>query len=350
MSKRRPWFVGGAALAVAGLWAACGSEPKPSEATPKKPQPTEVASKTDSPKPTAQAHAPGPVVTPSLVVLGIAQDAGVPQTDCDCERCRAAAEDPMHRPRVSSLALMLDDGRSVLFDATPDLPAQLRHVAALRGERPGARGRRPVAGIFLTHGHMGHYLGLAHLGFESAHTDRVPVHGTERMLALLRDHAPWSQLVAKQEIELNELRDGQAVTLGVVDVVPVLVPHRAEFTDTLAFRFEGPERTVLFIPDCDPWSRWEPAALDALLDGVDVALLDGTFYSGDELPGRDLTKIGHPLMVDTMQWLSEQPDAPQVRFIHLNHSNPALTDGSAARQAIERRGFAVARRGEALAL
>ena len=345
MGKRRASLVESAAVMVCGLLLACEPQAKP---RPSKPQPTTIETKAAaelSPSETTE-----PVVTPSLVVLGIAQDAGVPQTDCDCERCRQAAEDPQHRPRVASLALMLEDGQSYLVDATPDLPAQLRHVAALRGERPGAHGRRPLAGIFLTHGHMGHYLGLAHLGFESAHTDRIPVHGTARMQALLRDNAPWSQLVAKNEIELHELHDGQAVKLGAVDVVPVLVPHRAEFTDTVAYRFVGPKRTVLYVPDCDPWSRWEPAKLEALLEGVDVALLDGTFHSGDELPGRDLSKIGHPLIVDSMAWLSERPEAPEVRFIHLNHSNPALTEGSSARQEIERRGFAVARRGETIAL
>ncbi len=283
---------------------------------------------------------------PAIVVLGVAQDAGVPQAGCDCTTCRAAAADPAASPRVASLALVLGDGRVFMVDATPDLPLQLRDIAALRGEASGSRSRKPVAGILLTHGHMGHYLGLAHLGFEAAHTDRIPVYGTRSMMTLLRDHAPWSQLVAKHEIELTPLSADTPVVLGDVRVIPVAVPHRAEFTDTVGYRFEGPAHTVLYVPDCDPWSRWEPGAQRALLHDVDVALLDGTFHSGDELPGRDLTAIGHPLIVDTMDMLGEQPRPATVRFIHLNHSNPALDPDGDVRRAIVSRGFGVATRGD----
>jgi pyrroloquinoline quinone biosynthesis protein B len=89
-----------------------------------------------------------------------------------------------------------------------------------------------------------------------------------------------------------------------------------------------------------------------LLESVDVALIDGTFYSGDELPGRDLSKIGHPLVVDTMDLLQERVSAGklEVWFTHLNHSNPALTPGSAALKALEARGFRVAYAGLELRL
>lgn len=251
---------------------------------------------------------------------------------------------------MASLALMLADGRAVLLDATPDLPWQLREIAAARPTEAELAPRRPVDAILLTHGHMGHYLGLAHLGFEAAHADRIPVHGTARMLALLRDDAPWSQLVEREEIVLHELRPGVAVGFDDLRVVPIEVPHRAELTDTLAFRIEGPRRTILYIPDCHPWSRWDAGARDELWDGVDVALVDGTFFSGDELPGRDLSAIGHPLIVDTMELLADPEARPDVRFIHLNHSNPALAADSDAAAEIRRRGFAVAHQGERIEL
>lgn len=312
------------------------------------PREAPLAEPTPTPTPTPTRS---PIARPPmLVVLGVAQDGGVPQAACDCPRCRMAAEHPENRPRVASVALAVDDEQWFLVDATPDLPWQLRDIAALRGDAPGTRTRRPVSGVLLTHGHMGHYVGLAHLGFEAAHVDHIPVYGTPSMLALLRDHAPWSQLVSLEEIELRPLTPGHPLVLGAVRVVPVAVPHRAELTDTVAFRFEGPQRTALYLPDCDPWARWDPEALDALLEGVDVALLDGTFYSGDELPGRDLSAIGHPLIVDTMAWLEERPAPVEARFIHLNHSNPALEPGSAQRRELQARGHAVAARGDAISL
>ncbi|MCH9688617.1 MAG: MBL fold metallo-hydrolase, partial [Deltaproteobacteria bacterium] len=288
-------------------WAMAGC----SDDSRSRPDVSRRAAVVDSPPVATPPVEPAPVAAvsdaridaPKLVVLGIAQDAGVPQAGCDCAQCRAAAEHPAARPRVASVALVLGDGRVFVVDATPDLPWQLRDVAALRGDPVGGRSRRPVDGIALTHGHMGHYLGLAHLGFEAAHADGVPVYGTASMLELLRSNVPWSQLVARQEIDLRPLSPGEALVLGSVTMIPVAVPHRAEHTNTVGFRFEGPRRTALYIPDCAPWSRWDPRRREALLDGVDVALLDGTFYSGDELPGRDLSAIGHPLIVDTMDWI-----------------------------------------------
>ena len=40
----------------------------------------------------------------------------------------------------------------------------------------------------------------------------------------------------------------------------------------------------------------------------------------------------------------------RVRFLHLNHTNPAQWPGTDARREIERRGFRVAERGEVIEL
>src|SRR5262249_19650490 len=121
-------------------------------------------------------------------------------------------------------------------------------------------------------------------------------------------------------------------------------------SDTMAFVLKGPRRTVLFVPDVDAWER-TPGLLDELLAGIDVAYVDGTFWDGSELPGRDLTEIRHPLMRDTMQRLAAfaraHPGA--VRFVHLNHANPALRDPPVQAR-IAAAGFAVAAQGESVEL
>jgi pyrroloquinoline quinone biosynthesis protein B len=58
---------------------------------------------------------------------------------------------------------------------------------------------------------------------------------------------------------------------------------------------------------------------------MDVALLDGTFFSAGELPGRDLQAIPHPLATDTAGRLMGVDC--EVRLIHLNHSNPLNDPG-----------------------
>lgn len=63
-----------------------------------------------------------------------------------------------------------------------------------------------------------------------------------------------------------------------------------------------------------------------MLERVDVAYIDGTFYDASELPGRDLTEIPHPLMTETLARLRGSPLLAKVRFIHLNQSNPLLRE------------------------
>lgn len=290
---------------------------------------------------------------PSVRVLGIAQDGGLPHAACRCDRCEAAREDPRRASGVSSLALIAPGpGKVYLVDAAPEITAQLNLLDDARRSPMGKVDRAPIDGVLLTHAHMGHYLGLSYLGFEAVSTKGVPVWASQRMGDFLRANGPWSQLVSQKNIRLHRATPEAPFTLeGGLKVTPFLVPHRDEYTDTLGYRVDGPNRSLVYIPDSAPWRKWK-APLKDRLKGVDIALLDATFYSGDELPGRDLSLIGHPLVVDTMELLQDRVTAGtlEVYFIHLNHSNPALTPGSAARKEIQRRGFHVARVGQDIPL
>lgn len=299
----------------------------------------------DAPAPqAAPAAAALPADGPALHVLGTAQDGGFPHVACTCARCDDARARPDRARRVASVAVVVDRA-AWLFDATPDLPHQLASLAAHTARPRGAVDRDPLAGVFLTHAHMGHYLGLAHLGFEAAHTRGTPVHASPRMAAFLAANAPWDQLVELDNIALRPLRDAPVELGGAVAVTALPVPHRAEYTDTLGFLVAGPRTTALYVPDSAPWSAWSPALPDVLTQrGVDVALIDGTFYSADELPGRDITGLAHPLMTESMDLLQPLVDARRVRviFTHLNHSNAALDPASPAAAEVARRGFEIA--------
>lgn len=248
-----------------------------------------------------------------LVVLGRAQDAGIPQLGCTQAACVDRRTGRVPPERVASLGLRhTGTGRAYLFDATPDLPSQLHTLT----------GGRAPDGIFLTHGHIGHYTGLMYLGRESISASKVPVYGTSRMGAFLRANGPWSQLVSLGNITVNELVPDRAVTLSDgVRVTAFLVPHRDEFTDTVGYLIEGPRRKALFIPDIDQWSKWD-RDIHALAGTVDYAFLDGTFASADEIPGRSTADIPHPMMADTRARLKGA--RAQLWFIHLNHTNPQL--------------------------
>ncbi len=305
--------------------------------------------------PAPAAASPGTSSAAVAVVLGTAQDGGLPQAGCDCARCAAARRDPGRRRHVASLALQLPaSGRTWLIDATPDLGEQLETVRRLRPHPAGGPDRQPVDGILLTHAHVGHYLGLAFLGFESVDSHELPVWASARMAAFLRGNGPWSLLVARRNIALREIQPGVPLQLAEgLGVTALTVPHRDELSDTLAFLVRGPRRTLLYVPDTDSWTAW-PLPLPELLrrERVDLALLDGTFHSAGELPDRDVRTIGHPLMTATMELLREpvRQGAVRVFFTHLNHSNPALDPDSPERRGLAAAGFAVLEEGQRLEL
>ena len=125
-----------------------------------------------------------------------------------------------------------------------------------------------------------------------------------------------------------------------------MVPHRDEFSETVGFSIDGPERSVVFIPDIDKWERWD-RRVEQLIVAADRAYLDGTFFDGQELPNRDIREVPHPFIIESIQRFVSLADTQRskVHFIHLNHTNPALAPDSSAAKAIRAAGMYVAEQG-----
>lgn len=259
-----------------------------------------------------------------LVVLGIAQDGGIPHIGCErgvCAEIRAGRRQP---EKVASLGVIdRASGRAYLFDATPDLPAQLHRLT----------GGRPPDAIFLTHAHMGHYTGLLHLGREALGARGVSVRATARMAAFLRANSPWNLLEAQGHVTIQTLEPGAALDLGDgLRVTAFTVPHRDELSDTVGYRIDGPRARVLFVPDTDRWETWSTSIRERA-EHVDLALLDGTFASPAEVQGRDIKEIPHPMMSVTRELL--RGSRARLFFIHLNHTNAELGARDVAREGME---------------
>lgn len=277
------------------------------------------------------------------VVLGTAQDGGVPHLGCRQPRCERARRDPAHARRVTSLGMIDSEAKQAyLIDATPDVRAQLDALGT-HPLAPGPVGRNPVHGLILTHAHIGHYTGLVQFGKEVMATRALPTWCTPSMRDFLQSNGPWSQLLRDGHLRTQELCDGELVPLTErLGIRPFPVPHRGEWSDTIGLELIGPAKRLLYIPDIDRWSDWD-VDLRTVVGACDIALLDGCFHDGGELPGRSMAEVPHPLMMDTMERL--EGVRTQVLFTHMNHTNPALDDDSPERRVLEARGFGVARDG-----
>ncbi len=274
-----------------------------------------------------------PVSSAKVIVVGIAQDGGIPQIGCTQKICKT------QKHYVSSLALVQQDSL-VLIDATPDLREQ---YAELIKRFPQTVSPNLFDGILLTHAHMGHYTGLLYLGKESISTRKVPVWCSAEMANFLTKNAPWSLLVSNGNIELHTFESGKQIQIGSLNITPVAVPHRKEFTDTHGFLIQGSHNALLYIPDIDSWDPVKTQINDWLSKST-YALLDGTFYSGDELPGRNMKLVPHPTIQNSVEFLNSIPQLKcQIFFTHFNHTNPLLDPDTVESKSFSKTSYHVAR-------
>ena len=277
---------------------------------------------------------------PYISILGTVQDGGLPHIGCQKLCCTSSSQELKQRLQVTALSVTQPKINStLLFEATPDIISQWNLLKNI----PSA--------IFLTHAHIGHYSGLIHLGREALGAKRIPVYAMPRMTSYLKQNAPWNQLISLKNIDLFQIEANSKNSIGQIHITPILVPHRDEFSETVAYKIEGPQKTVLFLPDIDKWSHWE-LELAQILKTVDYAFIDGTFFDESELNYRPLEEIPHPIVKETIALL--KPYSKKLRdkvyFIHMNHTNPMLNPKSKASKWVLEQGFNIAREGQTFRL
>ncbi len=284
-----------------------------------------------------------PSNSPYIYILGIAQDGGHPHAGCE-KKCCADIWEGKQGHFTTSFALIDPENKKYwLFEASPDIKYQLNMLKNHLGE-----GYKKVPnGIFLTHAHVGHYSGLIHFGKEVMQSKSVPVYAMSKMSNFLKTNAPWSQLVDLQNIKIRALREGFPIKLAKnISVEPIVVPHRDEFSETVAFDIKIASNRVVFLSDIDKWEHWSQSIKELVKD-VDFALLDGTFYDSGELNGRDMSEVPHPFVVESMELFSDlkAEDKSKIHFIHLNHTNPLLNKKSEQYKNLIKEGYKVAKLG-----
>ena len=274
-----------------------------------------------------------------VVVLGTAQDAGIPQIGCHCSNCSRAVSNTMYKRLISSLGIINQEtGNSFVIDCTPDfrdqyfildgirkkyLDRELYHEKITNSDNLG------IKVILLTHAHMGHYLGLTQLGKECAEVNDIHLFGTKKMVKYLNANRPYKDLIKNNNIRPITIEHGKTVSIDQnLTVTPFLVNHRQDYTDTVGFSIQGPNNKLLYAPDFDTITQ---PVLERI-PGSYISIIDGTFYQPDELsPRRDMRLVPHATILDTMKTLKPYHKKSRIFYTHFNHTNPVVdTDGTEA--------------------
>jgi len=281
---------------------------------------------------------------PYMMVLGVAQDGGFPQANCQKECCKAVFAQKIAKQFVSCIAVIDPISKDKwIFDATPDFTQQFHLL-----NQESTEGK---ISIFLTHAHIGHYTGLMYLGREAMGTNKTKVYVMPKMRSFIEKNGPWSQLVSLQNIDLQPIKEDSIVVLNErLSVLAFKVPHRDEFSETVGYKIFTKNKSLIFIPDIDKWQKWN-RNLEEMIKSVDYAFLDGTFYKDGEI-NRPMSEVPHPFVTETMDLLKNLPatEKAKVHFIHFNHTNPVMNPKSLENKEVRQKGFKVAFQGEKVGL
>ena len=285
-----------------------------------------------------------------LVVVGIAQDGGVPQAGCSCERCVSALNDPDKILYPVSCVIRGSDGSVHLVEATRSLSPQLGIASASLG-----MGDSLIPdSVILTHAHLGHIDGIGQFGKEAMGQTGVPLFASSSVIRVLDERRLSTPFKANETLAGASFRPTEGCGF---ELEFVRVPHRDEYSDTHAIKVIGPNHSLLFLPDHDNWGQTlDQVGAVSIREwlssmGVGFAMIDGTFWSDDELGGRDMSLVPHPTISESLELLGERRDGdPEIIFIHLNHTNPAIDGTSNQAKYLSSLGWSIGEQGSTMLL
>ena len=261
-----------------------------------------------------------------VTLLGVAQDGGRPQPGCFRECCLDAYEDPSLVRHLTCIGIVGADYSTHLVESTRDMAWQF----GCWSRSDPVEG--PLTSLWITHAHFGHVDGLGLFGKETIATRGLPIHCSTSFSRLLEKDVHWSTMVNQGVLSPRPFLSEKPVKAypdSGFKITPISIPHRSELSDMHGFLISGPNSKLLFLPDHD---SWDETLLKVEKEGirnwfndmdVDVVLLDGTFWSSEELGNRDQSLVPHPPVKETIERLGERVEGdPRIIFIHLNHTNP----------------------------
>ena len=295
-----------------------------------------------------------------LRVLGSAAGGGFPQWNCNCPNCDGFRRGTLKAQArtQSSIAVSANAEDWLLVNASPDVLSQIRAHPELQPAR--AVRDSGIACVLLMDAQIDHVTGLLMLRERAS---PLPLLATPEVLSDIGEGFPITRILSHycgiQALPLKLDAELQAVPgLPGVALRPVVLsskpPPYSPFRhcprpgDNIGLVIENPENgaRVFYAPGL---GEVTPDLL-ALMAQCQIVLVDGTFWTEDEMQRLGLSKktaadMGH-LPQSGSQGMIAQLDRlpPGVRkiLIHINNTNPILQEDSAERALLDAHGIDVA--------
>ena len=232
-----------------------------------------------------------------LTFLGTGTSFGVPQIGCRCDVCRST--DPRDRRTRVGAYVESDGGTRILIDTPPELRIQLIQAGIDR-----------VDAVLMTHDHADHTHGIDDIRAISVRRAApLPVYGPAETLSRLAHRFPYIfddairplPGTSKPEGCAQPLEPGVTVTIGDVEVTPVVVPHGT--VTVFAYRIGD----LAYVTD----AKGIPPAARELFRGVKVLVINALF------------RTQHPthLSLPEAARAASEIGAERTYLTHLTHDN-----------------------------
>lgn len=295
-------------------------------------------------------------------ILGSAAGGGFPQWNCACPNCHAVRSGQFKgKARLQTQVILGIDGDWFLLGASPDLRSQIESSVELR-PNSGTR-NSPIGGVVLASADLDHVLGLLLLRelqpFRIWATESVIdiLRGQNSMFGMLNrvaDQVRWNTIRAGEHFPLQSLTGNG----GGIDCCPVALSSRfpayagglPESGDAVLGLILTAKSgaTMGFFPQLP---RLTPE-MKSLLATLDCLLLDGTFWSDDELirlqgSRQTAREMGHIPVGGEDGTLSQLAGLtkPRKMYIHINNTNPMLNEAGAEYREVRDAGWELAEDG-----
>jgi pyrroloquinoline quinone biosynthesis protein B len=297
-------------------------------------------------------------MTLHVLVVGSAAGGGFPQWNCGCNNCAAVRVGrPGFQARSQdSVAVSVDAEHWFLLNASPDV---LRQVQENRQLWPRSLRHSPIQGVVLSNGDLDHVLGLLQL----RESQPLALYATARVHAGLRENIALRTLhrfdgqLRCRTLELDqtvELQGPDASPSGIF-ITAVAVPGKPPLHLVGSYEPSVEDNVALRVRTASSGSLvYASAIADAqqsrsVFEGCSALLLDGTFWSENELPdlgvpmGSARTMAHQPISGPTGSLHSlRHLNVPRRIYTHLNNTNPILDTNSPEHAHVVASGWLVA--------